>query len=205
MTRLRRRPRAIYRVYGEEEYLAGADALPAREDAPPAEEPTHGRRLQRIAGAAALTGAVGTVGGVVGLAGLRTHARALDRREIAQRTAPPLRAAGSRGHASPSSHLTRREILHRYPSRHAHARRARAERVSQRPASRVGAGARTMVVASASRETFARAASAPPSASTETASATRGAPAETPSAAGETRPGATAARPAAQSEFGFER
>ena len=66
MTRLRRRPRAVYRVYSEEEYLAGADALTVW-DGPLSDEPKRGRRLQRIAGTAALTGAVGTVAGIVGL------------------------------------------------------------------------------------------------------------------------------------------
>ena len=124
MTRLRR-SRAVYRVYSEEEYLAGADALAAWKRRAAAGEPAHGRRLQRLAGAAALTGAVGTVGGVVGLAGLRTHA--VDRREIARRVAPPTRAAAFRRHVSAPApaHVARRRIPHPVPVA-AHARAPRA-------------------------------------------------------------------------------
>jgi hypothetical protein len=134
MTLLRRQPRAVYRVYSEDEYLAGADSLidweapvaadreapvmsaldvPAAADrgapvaaagweapvaadreapvasdgvAPMAEPTVHPpspsaspqrcsreRRLRRLAGAAALTGAVGTVGGTIAVVGLRSH------------------------------------------------------------------------------------------------------------------------------------
>lgn len=79
MTLVRRRPRVVYRVYSEEEYLAGVDAL-AEWATPQAGETRRGRRLQRVAGAAALTGAVGAVGGLVGLAVLR--ARPADRRAL---------------------------------------------------------------------------------------------------------------------------
>ena len=84
MTLLRRPPRAVYRVYSEDEYLVGADALadwnappvkpsvvaltpsvPAVTPSPTVSEwsarPTgtsRERRLRRLAGAAALTGAV---------------------------------------------------------------------------------------------------------------------------------------------------
>src|SRR5579862_5289999 len=97
----RRRSRAVYRVYDEQQYLAGADVLDvfAGEATPLAAEPKHGRGLRRIAGAAALTGTVGAVGGVVGLAGLRTHASTPDRREIAGRIAPSVRAIARSGHA----------------------------------------------------------------------------------------------------------
>jgi hypothetical protein len=173
MTRLRRRSTTVYRVYGEEEYLAGADMLTVWEDAPPAEEPTPGRRLQRLAGAAALTGAVGTVGGVVGLAGLRAHA--VDRREIAQRVVPPVRAVALRGHASTPAHMARRWTLHPIRPRRVHARRRTAVRLSHGSASRAETAARTIAV------------SAPQ------ASAAQHAPAE------------AHARPQAQSEFGFER
>jgi hypothetical protein len=93
MTLLRRRPRAVYRVYSEDEYLAGADpfvdwdaAAELDRDVPTAEPTAHRqkpnmrprghsreRRLHRLAGAAALTGAVGAVGGVIAVAGLRSH------------------------------------------------------------------------------------------------------------------------------------
>ncbi len=189
--RLRRRPRAVYRVYGEEEYLAGVDTLPVREDLPLAEEPTHGRRLQRIAGAAALTGAVGTVGGVVGIAGLRMHA--VDRREIAQRVLSPVRAVPARGHASTPAHIMRRWTLHPIRPRRMHARRRTAVRLPHGSALRAETAARTIVI-SASRSTPARVARAAPSISTDTASAVQGPSPATPDA-----------RPRAQSEFGFER
>jgi hypothetical protein len=142
--RLRRRPRAVYRVYGEEEYLAGVDTLPVREDLPLAEEPTHGRRLQRIAGAAALTGAVGTVGGVVGLAGLRMHA--VDRREIAQRVLSPVRAAPVRGHTSTPAHMVRRRTLHPIRPRRMHARGGTAVRLPHGSALRAQSTVRTIAV-----------------------------------------------------------
>jgi hypothetical protein len=213
--RPRRRSRTVYRVYNEEEYLAGADALSAGGDVPPSCErpshgPTHGHRLQRIAGAAALTGAVGAVGGIAGLAEMRArtpaHAHVLDRHEIAQRVAPAVRSAPSRAGMSPPLHGARRRISHRrLPSRHAHVGRTRPVRVSHRSASREGAGARTTVFMSASRETSARVASTAPGASTEIASTTQGAPAEVPSTALQTPSAPATARPAAQSEFGFER
>jgi hypothetical protein len=207
VTRPRRRSRTVYRVYGEEEYLAGADALSPGGVAPPSRlshESTHGHRLQRIAGAAALTGAVGAVGGVAGLAGMRAHAPAhmLDRHEIARRVAPAVRSAPSRAGASPPLHGGRR---HRLPSRHPYVGRTRPVRVSHRSASRDRAGARTAVLMSASRETSVRVASTVQGASTEMASTTSGAPAEVSSVASQTPPAPATARPAAQSEFGFER
>jgi hypothetical protein len=74
MTLVRRRPREVYRVYSEEEYLNGAGAeLAGVGEWPAGVEPArHGsgeRRLRRVAGVAMLTGAVGAVGGVVALNG----------------------------------------------------------------------------------------------------------------------------------------
>jgi hypothetical protein len=131
-------------VYGEEEYLAGVDTLPAQETLPLAGEPTHGRRLQRIAGAAALTGAVGTVGGVVGLADLRPHVP--DRREIAQRVSSPVRAVAVRGHTSTPAHMVRRRTLHPIGPRRIHARRRTAVRLSHDSALRAQSATRTVVV-----------------------------------------------------------
>jgi hypothetical protein len=205
MTRLRRRPRAVYRVYGEEEYLAGVDTLSAQEDLPLAGEPTHGRRLQRIAGAAALTGAVGTVGGVVGLAGLRMHT--LDRREIAQRVAPSTPGAALRRHVSASTHVARDQSQHRSPSRRTHERGGVSAQLSLRTASPVRASARGLT-ARAPRIARAYEADLGSGASTEASSAAGRvagrAPAEAPSAAQQAPP-ASEARPQAQSEFGFER
>jgi hypothetical protein len=178
MTLLRRRPRAVYRVYDEDEYLAGVDPLPVWEEEAqgksPAGELSHGRKLQRLAGAAALTGAVGTVGGVVGLAGLRTHAPGP--REIAQRVMPPARTVAPRGHVSTPVRATRRRrTLHpaRPPSRHA--RRGAHVPVSLGPAKPVASPVREIAV------------------STQQASVARYAPAE------------DHAQTTAQGEFGFER
>jgi hypothetical protein len=65
----RRTPRAVYRVYSEEAYLAGANALDEWPVSPSRDAPG-GRRLRRLSGAAALTGAVGTVGGVIVIVGV---------------------------------------------------------------------------------------------------------------------------------------
>jgi hypothetical protein len=113
MTLLRRRPRAVYRVYGEDEYLAGADPFvdwdappePDRDAAPTAEptarpqEPntrprgcSRERRLRRLAGAAALTGAVGAVGATIAVVGLRSEPAA---RQIAANLSTAVRAAPS--------------------------------------------------------------------------------------------------------------
>ena len=191
MRRLRRRPRAVYRVYGEEEYLAGVDTLSAREDPPLAEEPAHGRRLQRIAGAAALTGALGTVGGIVGLAGLRMHT--VGRREIAQRVTSPVRVAAVRGHASTPAHMLRRRTLHPIRPRRIHTRRWTAVPPPHGSALRAESAARRIVISS-SRSTPARVIRTVPGISTDATSAAQG-----PS------PATLDVRPRAQSEFGFER
>jgi hypothetical protein len=81
VTLLRRRPREVYRVYSEEEYLndAGPDLAPLGEELPPAsvQPVSQGagahRRRHRVAGMAMLAGAVGIVGGVVVMNGLRTQ------------------------------------------------------------------------------------------------------------------------------------
>jgi hypothetical protein len=76
MMLLRRRPREVYRVYSEDEYLDGAGAevgagleVAAVGTWPPAAEPARKaageRRLRRVAGVAMLAGALGAVGGLV--------------------------------------------------------------------------------------------------------------------------------------------
>src|SRR5271166_1019514 len=64
MVALRRTPRTVYRVYEEQEYLAGTDALSGWDLSSP---PRVSRELliRRIAGVAALTGAFGTLGGLI--------------------------------------------------------------------------------------------------------------------------------------------
>jgi len=79
MVLLARRPRSVYEVYPEAEYLAGADLGPERTAHTPQawrREPADSRRgvgARRLAGAAALTGAVGVVGTLLGLALLRVQ------------------------------------------------------------------------------------------------------------------------------------
>jgi hypothetical protein len=78
MSILRRRPREVYRVYTEEDYLNGAGSEPEPVDElPVAAEPgcklVGERRLRRAAGVAMLAGAVGTVGGVVAANSSRAH------------------------------------------------------------------------------------------------------------------------------------
>jgi hypothetical protein len=72
MTLLRRRPREVYRVYSEEEYLGGAGTPlggTAQWHAGSGEE----HRLRRVAGVAMLAGVLGAVGGLVCLNLARTH------------------------------------------------------------------------------------------------------------------------------------
>ena len=188
VTLLRRSPRAVYRVYSEEEYLAGVDPF-ADLGVSPVREARRGPRLQRIAGAAALTGAVGTVGGVIGLAGLHTHSG--DRLETAEHVVPervvPFVGASAPARRAPTARARTRHVARPSPPRRGHAHSGLsqvalvpAHRIQTRPA--VQAPARTIV-----------------------ASAPRGAP----DARGEHRaePARRAGRsgPRAQSELGFER
>jgi hypothetical protein len=199
MIRLRRRPGALYRVYDEEEYLA-ADALTVWEGSP-SDEPKRGRRLQRIAGAAALTGAVGTVAGIVGLTGIR--AQAVDRREIAQRIGRPVRIAASRGHVSAPAHAARRQIPHPSRSRRVPPHRRTPVQVSRGPGSRAEASARAIAVSASPSTPVHR--SDIDEISDRPASAEQVAATEMVSAARETSTIAPDAHPRAQSEFGFER
>ena len=107
---LRRRPREVYRVYSEEEYLNGAGSglagigewpvtewplVEAPHDEPPvgeaplSVEPARQgaggeHRLHRITGVAMLAGAMGTVGGVVFLNVARAHGGAGARGKLAR-------------------------------------------------------------------------------------------------------------------------
>jgi hypothetical protein len=80
MTVLRRAPREVYRVYGEQEFLDGVDHAEAplrrsqagycrRATRPPAGSWTGERRLRRVTGAALLLGAVGAVGALSAFSG----------------------------------------------------------------------------------------------------------------------------------------
>ncbi len=70
MAILRRTPRAVYRVYSQDDYLAGSDQLNSWDPLPGAGV-SRERMLRRLAGAAVLTGAVGAAAGVIVLAGIR--------------------------------------------------------------------------------------------------------------------------------------
>jgi hypothetical protein len=110
MTLVRRQPRSVYRVYTEEEYLAGVDLIADRdvslvggEGCGPAGREGRVRSLHRVAGAVALTGAVGTVGGLVGVAVL--HAQTVEHPAIVARIERPTRrAAAGTGRSSRAPH-----------------------------------------------------------------------------------------------------
>jgi hypothetical protein len=224
MTRLRRRPRAVYRVYSEEEYLAGVDLAGidpfANWDAAPLEPVSHPtercaastgtsreRRLRRLAGAAALTGAVGTVGGTIALVGLRTHT--VDRQVAASalqtRTAPS-GVGRSDGSTSSARVALRRDAAHRSDGYRYDRRRngthrtppgGRSTRVARRPRVGPSAGAGTAKIAPSARVFEPESAASEPQPS-------RGAPAPVASAARDTPAGGEPG-PQAQGEFGFER
>jgi hypothetical protein len=102
MMLLRRAPREVYRVYGEEEFFAtAADAR---------SEPTDGageHRLQRVAGATVLLAAAGAVGGLIAITSLSTAAGARRRAGAdllaGVRLSGHARAARSRAWREPAS------------------------------------------------------------------------------------------------------
>lgn len=123
MSIFRSTPRAVYRVYSEEAYLAGAEGCGEW----PALSVTGGsraRRLRRLAGAAALTGALGTVGGMIVLTGVgvrssgrRTASNGGPRpRAILARVSGTTRAsAGRRAGAERRTHAWRSRSVARGP------------------------------------------------------------------------------------------
>jgi hypothetical protein len=229
----RRQPRTVYKVYTEEEYLAGADALTDwdaesaqwdeqlpelsvpdvwpldRQDSPVQAQPSmrisRERRLQRLACAAALTGAVGTVGGAIGLVAMRSHTG--DRQLAASNVVGPARTATAQiapsvTHALPKLRVTSSRVRQRQPlERPVRAQRTHASRV------RSAQGVPARVSRSTARVMQARvvqAQSAPAPATAPMVSPAQSAPAVAVSAAQST-PTEAQARPPAQSEFGFER
>jgi hypothetical protein len=126
MTRLRRRPREVYRVYSEDEYLNGAGSELATVgewpvSVEPASEVVGGRRSRRVAGVAMLVGAVGMVGGVVVMNDARSHRGARMRpaslvaatrpsRVVRSPIATGARAAPSGRAVAPPSQTTRARV-----------------------------------------------------------------------------------------------
>ena len=93
---LRRPKREVYRLYSEEEFLSDHRAL-ADWSVSPVERVSRERLLRRLAGIAALTGAVGTAVGAIALAGvgsrstgLRVTASATPRPAAARPTSAPM-------------------------------------------------------------------------------------------------------------------
>jgi len=213
MRRLRGQPRAVYRVYGEDEYLAGVDPF-ADFHAPPAEPASHlaeggapappaaavttrEHRLRRLAGAAALTGAVGTVGGTIGLVGLRSHP--VDR-QIAANVSPSARIIAD----------ARREVAHRVlPSERSPRAVARRSRLISRPEVGVRPGVGVMRVSPRAHvsDSGSPAPEPPPARPTPSpvVNTAQDAPVTSLASASQNAPAETEVRPLAQSEFGFER
>jgi hypothetical protein len=71
MTLLRRAPREVYRLYGEEEFFA---ATPPDERIGPLPPGPSGNQLQRLAGATVLLAALGAVGGLIAVTGVASLA-----------------------------------------------------------------------------------------------------------------------------------
>jgi hypothetical protein len=71
MTVLRRAPREVYRVYGEDEFLA---RVADHRDVEPAAPASAQRLLHRVAGTTMLLAAAGMVGGLVALTSLSSGA-----------------------------------------------------------------------------------------------------------------------------------
>ncbi len=215
MTLLARRARPVYRVYTEADYLqAGADPFadwPAAAVAEPAAGASRERRLRRLAGAAALTGAVGTVGGLLGSA--LVNGRSTDRLSAgaASRLEASTRAAVKVAAELPSRHVRSAVprargagVGGRVGAGRTESARVRARRVTianspgrgrSGDAGRVAAALRDGRMRDATKAASARAASTVGAASAQGASA---APARVSSAA---QPAQAAD---ARGEFGFE-
>ncbi len=198
MTALRRAPREVYRVYGEDDFLA---RVAERQDIEPTAPGGAEGLLRRIAGATMLLAAAGLVGGLVALTSLSSGAGT--RRRIAGGL---LVAGGSRGAPSRrSARVAHAEVWREatgagWSRRHAaqerttdrmriHQRAEEAARLpSERSEPRVASPERTLAVADDAE---------PRSAQIEAVTSTRASA------------GATAVVPqpqrSEQSEFGFER
>ena len=184
MTVLRRAPREVYRVYGEDDFLA---RVAEHQEIEPTAQASAEGLLSRIAGATMLLAAAGMVGGLVALTSLSSGAGT--RRRIATRL---LVTGGSGGAPSRRSARVAPAKVWRAAARaggsRSHEAQVAARSPLDRPKPRVVSPDRTLVVADDAQ--------------------TRSGPIEAvPSTTAS--PGATAVAPqpphSEQSEFGFER
>ena len=192
MSVFRRTTRAVYRVYSEEAYLASADRLDEWPASPSRDCPGE-RRLRRLAGAAALTGAVGTVGGAIVIAGVGV--RSADQRVAASGT-PRTRAVLTHAWQTGRPGAIRRMPVNRRHGAH------RVRRVTARSTGARSSDRRHRVPRSAVRSASSRLTSA----------SARTAPADPvgkePAAVGRPSPGVSdqvREESPTQNEFGFER
>ncbi len=210
-----REPGALYRVYTLEEFLAGADARGG--GTPMAGTRSLGRGLHRLAGAAALGGAVGAVGGVVALVALQAHPVA--RATIAPEFIGPRPIARTRAIIRPARPLRRRSPRPRrtrHKSEHLSARLNRAtprrsDLHTHLPATAMAASESAIAVPPASNATHPASIAVTPASN---AAPSASIPARTVPAATVQAPVPTQARRAPaetgpprspRSEFGFER
>jgi hypothetical protein len=135
MTLWHRAPREVYRVYGQDEYLAEDDVqvgVGEASSAPPAGEEARGSRSGRLVGLGVL---VGVTVGALGLVVLNVwHQRSAVPRSVVAQSARA-RAAGhpsAASHASTASHASVRVPVGAEPATH----------TSTRPASHVSASVR---------------------------------------------------------------
>jgi hypothetical protein len=208
MTPLRRAPREVYRVCGEQEFLASEEELftcAARDERfELATSGIGGRRLHRVAGATMLLAVIGAVGGLIAIAsltsvagdrrrvgaGLLAAASLVSSRAARGRVWPEPAGSDASRHQSAQSQVDRRSAQDEAdrPQDEADRRNAQDRRVDRargvRHASVVPVRAAVVAVVHPSAPTEA---TAPASVSRLTASA------------------ASQSRQSGQSEFGFER
>ena len=149
MRSLRRGRREVYRVYEEEEYLAGADdemGFGAR-----ASVASEGR-ARRVAGAAMLFGAVGAVGGLIVVSALSPSRGSRSRVGGALRVASGSAAAGG---SLASGHVSRSQIWGALAVRYRPGREARRATRAAVVDRRVGPGERPHELALAPRRVLA--------------------------------------------------
>jgi hypothetical protein len=105
MTLWHRAPREVYRVYGQDEYLAEDDLQVEAPSAPPSGEEAHGSRSGRLVGLGVL---VGVTVGALGLVALNATHRspAAPRVVVAQTTHP-----GAAAHASVDAPISHRSVV----------------------------------------------------------------------------------------------